>query len=357
MDNEDRTILSGDCNCECHDVELISEREPIVLLFDEYAETYQEDIVDTKKLAQGLSDEVLGDGDEVPSLRQHIDDSKEELAELIEEKSIDPDIVAKEETSQQILTEATAAKNAAQAITGYAKEAAATANKQEVISAVNAAKAAIQGNDTNATNTAILQAIQQGGGGGGDAKESTSQAILSSLPKFSVENDDTLVIYSEDDEHEKRVSVWSTGVYRMKWSEDLAEALDIEGAISTLIAKFIDENLAEMIVSASLDTHPISVQAMKVGEDTELFFIPLDGAGETYTLQQLTDIVNDLWDGESYLYLQFRFNNFPFDDAGVSWEEYYWKLSYPLYVDSENDILSYPTLQDIILIDYSDESN
>lgn len=368
MDNEDRTILSGDCNCECHDVELISEREPIVLLFDEYAETYQEDIVDTKKLAQGLSDEVLGDGDEVPSLRQFIGDSKEELADLIEEKSIDPDIVAKEETSQQILTEATAAKNAAQAakdaaqaITGYAKEAAATANKQEVIGAVNAAKAAIQGNDTTATNTAILQAIQQGGGGG-DAKESTSQAILSSLPKFSVENDDTLVIYSEDDEHEKRVSVWSTGVYRMKWSEDLAEALDLEGAISTLIANFIDDNFAEMLVSASLDTHPISVQAMKVGEDTELFFIPLDGAGETYTLQELTDIVNDLWDGETYLYLQFRFNNFPFtESAGITFEElvegYYWKLSYPLYVDSENEILSYPAIQDIIPIENSDESN
>lgn len=194
------------------------------------------------------------------------------------------------------------------------------------------------------------------------AKEATSQAILSSLPKFSVENDDTLVIYTDNDETEKRIPVMSTGVYRMKWSEELAEALDLEGAISTLIAYFIDDYVREMLVSASLDTHPISVQAMKVGEYTELFFIPLDGAGETYTLQELTDIVNDLWDGESYLYLQFRFNDFPFtESAGITFEElvegYYWKLSYPLYVDSENDILSYPTLQDIILIDNSDESN
>lgn len=50
--NDETIIIGGDCQCGCHDVKLVQEQQPIVLLFDEYGEQYQDDIVKTREAAE-----------------------------------------------------------------------------------------------------------------------------------------------------------------------------------------------------------------------------------------------------------------------------------------------------------------
>ena len=420
-ENDQDILIVDDCGCDCHcnDVELRSDHQPDVLLFDEYAEAYENDIVHTRDTVDEIKETV----DEIKEVEEGLATEENATAnkeEIIAAMPTIPTDYAKEATSQQILTKATsaatdaaAAKTAAQAITGYAKETNATSNKNQVlahitsaqtalrgsdssasltsiksktdtipsdiaresnatsnknavVSAVNSAKSAILGTNTSATNTAILQAIQQGGGGGGtgDAKESTSQAILHTLPKFAVENNDTLVIYNDNEATEKRANVMSTGVYRMKWSEEIGAALDLETVISTFIAALMEDDLEEFISNYEMGDYPISVQAVVDGV-AELYYISFNGAGGTYSISDIAAVVEDYWDGETYIYLQFRFHNFPFteatgDDFESIMQAYYWYLSYPLKLD-DYGILSDPNtsnpLQDIHIIDNGDESN
>lgn len=50
--SDETIIIGGDCQCGCHDVKLVQEQQPIVLLFDEYGEQYQDDIVKTREAAE-----------------------------------------------------------------------------------------------------------------------------------------------------------------------------------------------------------------------------------------------------------------------------------------------------------------
>lgn len=72
MEDEDVIIINEcDCGCGCGDVELHSEREPDVLLFDEYVEPYYHDIVVTREAAEETRDYV-----------------KEKAAEIIEKENL-----------------------------------------------------------------------------------------------------------------------------------------------------------------------------------------------------------------------------------------------------------------------------
>jgi len=413
-DNNEDILIVDDCGCDCHcnDVELRSEHQPDVLLFDEYAEAYENDIVHIRETVDEIKEVEEGLATEANATA-----NKNEVIAKIEDTAIDPTPLAKEATSQQILTQATnaaadaaAAKTAAQSITGYAKETNATANRNQVINhinaaqvaikgddssatlsaiksavantatesnatsnknaiinAINATKAALQGNNTAATLSAILQAVIEGGGGGGtgDAKESTSQEILATLPQFRVENNDTLVIYTGANESEKIVPVFSTGVYRMKWSQEIEANLDLETLLGQFLSDLMDDELEEMIEGKEMSSCPISIQVMNKDIATELYYIALDNAEPYYEWETIADIVDQGWDGETYIYIQFRFHDFPFtENSGYSFDdfmyEYYWRLSYPIYLD-EYGILSYTDesrpIVDIIEIESSDESN
>lgn len=447
-ENDQDILIVDDCGCGCHcnDVELRSDHQPDVLLFDEYAEAYENDIVHTRETVDDIKetvDEIL-EGQEGLATEENATANKEEIIAAMPTiptdyakeatlgsspdtsvsttifgwlKSIrdylvgivttnpyakqstlntvsdnvtilttnvsedlaaikssvksgnDTDIAMLKDSTNglaAIKAEAAAAKTAAQAITGYAKETNATQNKEAVISTVNSAKSAILGTNTSATNTAILQAIQQGGGGGtGDAKESTSQAILHTLPQFRVENNDTLVIYTGANESEKIVPVYSTGVYRMKWSEEIESGLDLETLLGQFLADLMDDDLEELIEGKDMSSYPISIQVMNKDIATELYYIALDNAEPYWEWETIADIVDQAWDGETYIYIQFRFHDFPFtENSGYSFDDfmyyYYWKLSYPIHLD-EYGILSYTDVSrpivDIIEIESSDESN
>ena len=53
MENEEIIEINDcDCGCGCADVELVSEKEPDVILFDEYAEPYENEIIRTREAAE-----------------------------------------------------------------------------------------------------------------------------------------------------------------------------------------------------------------------------------------------------------------------------------------------------------------
>lgn len=79
---DDRDILVIDdceCGCGCNEVELHSDHQPEVLLFDEYGELYENDIIETRSLVERIWDFIqdkyttivnkintlLGDTDEI----------------------------------------------------------------------------------------------------------------------------------------------------------------------------------------------------------------------------------------------------------------------------------------------------
>lgn len=59
MEDRDTIIVNScDCGCKCGEVELHSEHQPEVLLFDEYGELYENIIIQTHEVAKSNSDKL-----------------------------------------------------------------------------------------------------------------------------------------------------------------------------------------------------------------------------------------------------------------------------------------------------------
>ena len=139
---EDRDTLIIDdceCGCGCNEVELHSEHQPEVLLFDEYGELYENDIIAIRETVEGIEE----DTDLIPSVKTTVEAIKTETDKIPSVKSTVEGIDAKVATEAN----ATANKNAIIAaipdISGLATESNATSNKNAVVGAIDSAKAAI----------------------------------------------------------------------------------------------------------------------------------------------------------------------------------------------------------------------
>lgn len=70
------------CGCGCNDVELHSDHQPDVLLFDEYAEAYASDIA-------AIKEELMGNGSKSglrAFIHKEVTDAKDEIISVIPSK-------------------------------------------------------------------------------------------------------------------------------------------------------------------------------------------------------------------------------------------------------------------------------
>jgi hypothetical protein len=72
MEDRDTIIVSScECGCKCGEVELHSEHQPEVLLFDEYGELYENVIIQIRDIATDSNTVVKGNSDKLDILLQN----------------------------------------------------------------------------------------------------------------------------------------------------------------------------------------------------------------------------------------------------------------------------------------------
>lgn len=72
MEDIDTIIVSScECGCKCGEVELHSEHQPEVLLFDEYGELYENVIIQIRDIATDSNTVVKGNSDKLDILLQN----------------------------------------------------------------------------------------------------------------------------------------------------------------------------------------------------------------------------------------------------------------------------------------------
>lgn len=98
--DKDMLIIGDcDCGCGCNEVELYSDRQPEVLLFDEYAEGYECDIIQTRELVE----EIKQDTDLLPRMHKQIcgDAYNVPIRDFIKEELGKIDIIVNQEESTE----------------------------------------------------------------------------------------------------------------------------------------------------------------------------------------------------------------------------------------------------------------